>query len=118
MKRFYTDQPSWVDKAGKIYAALELIKASERRNPNALTLRRHGRISAIHSTTAIEGNRLDLDAAVLAALALNGRLTRPDLAAALGKTPRTVERSLAKLKAAGRLRRVGSAKTGIWEVIP
>lgn len=39
-----------------------------------------------------------------------------DLAAALGRSRRTIERRLAELKAAGRIRRNGSARSGHWEI--
>jgi len=60
MKPFYTDQAAWVDKAGQIYAALERVKISEEQNPNKLMLRRQNRITSVHATTAIEGNRLSV----------------------------------------------------------
>jgi Fic family protein len=74
MKQFYTDQPSWADKVGRIYAALERVKISEGQNPNTLILRGQSRISSIHSTTAIEGNRLNLGevAGVIAGAAVFG----------------------------------------------
>ncbi|MDR1188450.1 MAG: Fic family protein [Bifidobacteriaceae bacterium] len=55
--------------------------------------------------------------AVLRLLRERPGLTAVPLAAALGKSPRTVERYLRALKSAGRIRRIGSAKTGHWEVI-
>ncbi|MDR1767696.1 MAG: Fic family protein [Propionibacteriaceae bacterium] len=60
MKPFYTDQAAWVDKVGRIYAALERVKISEEQNPNKLMLRRQNRITSVHATTAIEGNRLSV----------------------------------------------------------
>jgi Fic family protein len=59
-----------------------------------------------------------LDAAILKALTENPRLASPALGEALGKSARTIERRLAKLKAAGLLERVGSDKTGSWRVAP
>jgi Fic family protein len=59
-----------------------------------------------------------LDRAILAALAEDGRLSRERLGEALGRSTRTIERHLAKLKAAARLRRVGPDKTGTWQVLP
>lgn len=44
-------------------------------------------------------------------------LSAAALADRLGRTPRTIERHLAGLKTAGRLRREGSAKAGRWVVI-
>lgn len=58
MKPFFVDQPEWDDLIGRIYVALERVTLSERGLSNRLELRRRGRIQSIHSSTAIEGNRL------------------------------------------------------------
>lgn len=55
--------------------------------------------------------------AVLALLRDDPTLTAAVLAKALGKSKRTIERQLTALKAAGRLRREGSDKTGRWVVV-
>jgi len=57
---FFTDQPAWLDKVGQIYALLERVKISEERAADLVRLRRANRISSVHSSTAIEGNRLTL----------------------------------------------------------
>jgi len=44
-------------------------------------------------------------------------MTIPELAGALGITTRGVEKQIAKLRQDGRLRRVGPAKGGHWEMI-
>lgn len=49
-------------------------------------------------------------------LADNGGLTRQQLADAIGKDIRTIGRALAKLQQAGKIKRIGSDKTGHWEV--
>jgi Fic family protein len=54
---------------------------------------------------------------ILEFLAQQPRLTARELATLLRKTSRTVERHLKALRAEGRLRRVGSDKSGYWEVI-
>ena len=54
---------------------------------------------------------------VLEHLRENGALSAAELANAIGKTQRTVERALAELKAKGFLARVGSDKTGYWNVL-
>jgi len=43
--------------------------------------------------------------------------TIPELADKFGVTTRAVEKQIAKLKKSGRLRRIGSAKGGHWEVL-
>ncbi len=47
----------------------------------------------------------------------NSQMTIPELALAIGVTERSIERNLQKLQQEKRLRRVGSAKGGYWEVI-
>lgn len=46
----------------------------------------------------------------------NGSLTTEDLGKAIGISKRAVLKQIDKLKAQGRLRRVGPAKGGHWEV--
>lgn len=58
---FFTDQPAWLDKVGRIYALLERVKISEERVADPVRLRRSNRISSVHSSIAIEGNRLTLE---------------------------------------------------------
>jgi Fic family protein len=45
----------------------------------------------------------------------NPHLTRQQLADLMAKDVRTIARALAKLQAAGKLKRIGSDKTGHWE---
>ncbi|CAM4065596.1 winged helix-turn-helix transcriptional regulator [Vreelandella rituensis] len=54
--------------------------------------------------------------ALLRLLHDNNQLTRQQLADILGKDVRTIARALAKLQQAGKLTRIGSDKTGHWEV--
>ena len=54
---------------------------------------------------------------ILALLAAPPRLSARLLAQTLDLSARAVEKQLAALQAAGRLRRVGSARTGHWEVL-
>jgi predicted HTH transcriptional regulator len=58
MRDFFTHNPLWIEKTGKIYALLERVKISEDQSKDLLQLRRNNRILTIGSTTAIEGNRL------------------------------------------------------------
>jgi len=53
---------------------------------------------------------------ILAALKLDGELTIPELADLIGVTERSIERNIRKLQEQGRLRRIGPAKGGHWEV--
>ena len=54
--------------------------------------------------------------AIVALLMANPTLTRQQLADALGKDLRTIGRAIAQLQQAGRLQRIGSDKTGHWEI--
>lgn len=54
--------------------------------------------------------------AVVALLAANPTMTRQQLADVIGKDLRTIGRALAKLQQAGKITRIGSDKTGHWEV--
>ncbi|OOE92451.1 MULTISPECIES: winged helix-turn-helix transcriptional regulator [unclassified Salinivibrio] len=54
--------------------------------------------------------------AIIALLAADKTLTRPQLAERIGKDIRTIGRALAKLQQAQRIKRVGSDKAGHWEV--
>lgn len=68
----------------------------------------------INTETNITG--LNTPDAVLALLAKNPELTRPQLASLIGKDIRTIARALAILQQAGKVKRIGSNKTGYWEV--
>ena len=63
------------------------------------------------------GRNVGVDDAVLALLRVEPTLSASAIADRLGKTSRTIERHLADLKAAGRVRREGSTKAGRWVVI-
>ncbi len=54
---------------------------------------------------------------ILGELSLNSSMTIPELAEKIGVTARSIERNLKKLQDEGRLRRIGPAKGGHWEVI-
>ena len=54
---------------------------------------------------------------VLAHLQNRKTASAREIAEVLGLTPRAVEKHIAALKTAGRLRRIGPAKGGRWEVV-
>lgn len=54
--------------------------------------------------------------AILHLLQNNNQLTRQQLAEQIGKDVRTIARAIAKLQQTGKLTRIGSDKTGHWEV--
>lgn len=68
----------------------------------------------VKPTTDVSG--LKTPDAIVALLASNAELTRQQLAEAIGKDIRTIGRALAKLQQTGKIKRVGSDKTGHWEV--
>jgi DeoR/GlpR family transcriptional regulator of sugar metabolism len=53
---------------------------------------------------------------ILDALKQDEHLTIPELAALIGMTERSIERNIKKLQAPSRLRRIGPAKGGPWEI--
>jgi Fic family protein len=60
---------------------------------------------------------VNLPVAILRLLRTEPGLSAAALAVRSGKAPRTIERHLQALKAAGAIRRVGSAKTGHWVIV-
>ncbi len=54
---------------------------------------------------------------ILALIQVKPHITAPELADQLGISVRAVEKHLANLKAAGKLRRIGGAKGGRWECV-
>jgi Fic family protein len=63
------------------------------------------------------GANVGVNDQILALLKREPRLSAKELAALLNKTTRTVERHIKELREQGRLRRVGSDKSGHWEII-
>jgi Uncharacterized conserved protein len=59
--KFYSESPTWYEKIGRIYALLERVIISEEQCEDNLRLRKLNRIMSIHSSTAIEGNKLTLN---------------------------------------------------------
>ena len=50
-------------------------------------------------------------------LKLNPKITREELATLLGESQSTIKEHLSRLKAAGRMARVGSDRDGYWKVL-
>jgi ATP-dependent DNA helicase RecG len=70
-----------------------------------------------NSSLQTPASGLTVDDMILSLLRQNPRQSAKLLATRLGKSPRTIERKLAKLKEQNRLRHHGPAKGGRWEVI-
>ena len=58
---YFSFNPLWHEKIGKIYALLERVKISEEKSKDVLHLRKTNRILNINATTSIEGNRLSIE---------------------------------------------------------
>ena len=71
---FFTPQDEWFDQVGRIYQLLQSVQTGEAATGYRLELRRKNRIDTVHSSTAIEGNRLGLDevAAVIGGKSIYG----------------------------------------------
>jgi ATP-dependent DNA helicase RecG len=54
---------------------------------------------------------------ILALLATTPTLTIPEIANRLEKSGSAIERAIRKLRESGRLKRIGSAKTGHWQIL-
>lgn len=86
----------------------------------ALTLAQNAPVNApinapVNSKIDIAG--LKTHEAILKLLTANPNLTRQQLADIIGKDMRTIGRAITKLQQLNKLKRVGSAKTGHWEVL-
>lgn len=62
-------------------------------------------------------SELNTPEAILACVRENNDVTRQEMAERIGKDLRTIGRAIKRLQESGRLRRVGSDKTGHWEII-
>ena len=81
----------------------------------AQTLAQNAPVNATENAPVnIEG--MKTPEAILHLLQNNNQLTRQQLAEQIGKDVRTIARAIAKLQQAGQLTRIGSDKTGHWEV--
>ena len=58
---FYTPRDEWLDQVGRIYVLLQSVEIDDAAAAHPVELRRKNRINSVHSSTAIEGNRLSLD---------------------------------------------------------
>ncbi|SHJ04994.1 Fic family protein [Tessaracoccus bendigoensis DSM 12906] len=58
--QFYTSRPEWPERIEALVEQVGRVGAFEERSGQALELRRANRVGSVHSSTAIEGNRLSL----------------------------------------------------------
>jgi len=96
---FYTDSPAWHEQIGAITNSLYKF------------------IDVATQTVADVGVNVGVNDQILALLRQSPSLSAKEVATLLNKTPRTIERYFKALREQGRIRRVGSDKTGHWEII-
>lgn len=77
----------------------------------------NGFMVTVFKTTQKTTQKVQTRDQILALLIKNPKMTREDLARTLEKSPNTIKGHIAKLKAKGRLKRIGSDRNGHWEVI-
>ncbi len=77
----------------------------------------HRKNIAVNAARDVYVKLIDTDYEILKLLKQYPDITRDSLAAAIGKTVRTVQRSLNRLIQAGKIIRIGSDRIGYWEVI-
>ena len=73
-----------------------------------------------YKTRVIEGKEIKLEKTVekiINAIGENSKITQKELVKMTGLTRRGVEWNIKKLKKEGIIRRVGSARSGYWEVV-
>ena len=76
------------------------------------------RVDMVRSPLAVQTDNILLEnGRIVIILKDSPDITIPTLAEILGVTTRAVEKQIAKLKREGRIRRVGPAKGGHWEII-
>lgn len=80
------------------------------------TLEKNAPVSALVNAP-VNLDDLKTTAAILQLLGDNPHLTRKEMADQIGKDVRTIGRAIKTLQENGRLRRVGSPKTGYWELL-
>jgi hypothetical protein len=99
-----------IGRLRKAVASMGRVEATE----SGFALRLHGDARAVVIAPPIDGD----DAAVLALLADGQSWSTSALALALGASQRTVQRALADLESAGRVRGIGRARSRRWIAPP
>ena len=97
------------------------IRLQERFEPQehtVLEMRWHPQLAPTRSPTSSVESSVETSLLILSLLSQDPKMTAPSIAHCLGLTPRAVEKQFAKLKAQGRLQRIGANKGGHWEVNP
>ena len=69
----------------------------------------------VFKTTQKTTQKIQTRDQILELLGENPKMTREGLARAIGKSPNTIKGHIVKLKAEGKLKRIGSDRNGYWE---
>ncbi|WP_041193316.1 winged helix-turn-helix transcriptional regulator [Candidatus Symbiobacter mobilis] len=97
------------------------MRLLERYEPHEHTVLKMTWVSTSPEPDGVNGRVNDgldtVDQQILTLIRQNPAITLPELARSMGKSLRTIERRVGKLKKHA-LRRIGSDKTGHWEVLP
>ena len=102
------------DSTPFIHFMLSVIQQTLAQNASVNALLKEGQNAPVNTLINVTG--LKTPEAILALLSNTPELTRQQLADTLNKDVRTIGRSISKLQKEGRLTRVGSDKTGHWQV--
>ena len=98
-----------------IHFMLSVIQQTLAQNASVNAPPNEGKNAPVNTLINVTG--LKTPEAILALLSSTPELTRQQLADTLNKDVRTIGRAISKLQKEGRLTRVGSDKTGHWQVI-
>lgn len=71
----------------------------------------------VGTNVGINVQKMSLEEKILILLKDNPKMTSKQLALILGMSVRQIERKIASLKSAGKLKRIGANKNGSWEVV-
>ncbi len=93
------------------------VRLLERYEPQEHTVLEMTWATTSHELDGVNDGLDKVDQQILGLIRQNPAITLPELADSIGKSLRTIERRVGKLKNHA-LRRVGSDKTGHWEVLP
>ena len=102
------------DSTPFIHFMLSVIQQTLAQNASVSAPLKEGKNAPVNTLINVTG--LKTPEAILALLSNTPELTRQQLADTLNKDVRTIGRAISKLQKEGRLTRVGSDKTGHWQV--
>ena len=80
-------------------------------------LNNENKYGTVNGTVEDQASPFNLASRIIEAIKSNSRITYDALAVATGASRRTISREIKMLSQQGILRRIGSDKTGHWEVV-